>query len=85
MFLPVWYVSCIILSFPSQIFTSENTDLDCPQGILQTCDELDKYEKMWHTCIYQPSWSELKTEVREYNVCVPIFVPMFRNVAPPTV
>ena len=67
MFFPVWYVSCIIWSFPSQIFISENTDPGCLQGIFQTCDELDKYEKMWHTCIYQPSWSELKREVREYK------------------
>ena len=67
MFLLVWYVSCIILSFPPQIFMSENTDPDCPQGIFKTCYEVDKYEEMWHNCIYQPSWSELKTEVREYK------------------
>jgi len=55
----------IILSSLSQIFTSENAASDCPQGIFQTFSEVDKYERMWHDCIYQPSWSELKTEVRE--------------------
>ena len=59
------------LVLPSQMFMSGNTALDCPQGIFQTSHELDRYEKMWHNCIYQPSWNELKTEVRNYSACVP--------------
>ena len=33
------------------------------QGVFRTRQELDGYEQMWHTCIYQPSWCELKAKV----------------------
>ena len=32
-------------------------------GRLSTREQLDSYERLWHTQIYQPSWSELKKEV----------------------
>ena len=54
---------------PSQLFTPGVTTPECLQGIFQTPQELDSYEKMWHNCIYKPAWSELKTEVRECSVC----------------
>ena len=37
--------------------------VDCLQGIFRTRQELDSYEQMWHTCVYQPSWNELKEKV----------------------
>jgi len=36
---------------------------DTLRGVFRTRQELDGYEQMWHTCIYQPSWSELKAKV----------------------
>ena len=47
----------------SQVFQPGTTAQGCLQGVFKTSQELDSYEKMWHTHIYQPSWRELKTEV----------------------
>ena len=33
------------------------------RGLLKTREELDSYEKMWHCCVYQPTWNELKDKV----------------------
>ena len=32
-------------------------------GKLHTREELDQYESAWHSKIYLPAWSELKTKV----------------------
>lgn len=44
--------------------------MDYLQGTFSERQELDSYEQMWHTYIYQPSWSELKTEVSNTNMLV---------------
>ena len=62
---PVCEVHDSIPTSPSQLFTPGVTTPECLQGIFQTPQELDSYEKMWHTCIYKPAKSELMTEVRE--------------------
>ena len=66
---PSVWAAWLHLHTHSQVFNSRNTAPNCQQGIFKTCQELDNYERMWHTHIYQPSWSKLKTEVRECSVC----------------
>lgn len=44
--------------------------MDYLQGTFSERQELDSYEQMWHTYIYQPAWSELKTEVSNTNMLV---------------
>lgn len=49
--------------YPFQLLNTGIIDMDYLQGTFSERQELDSYEQMWHTYIYQPSWSELKTEV----------------------
>ena len=42
----------------------------CQRGTFRTPQELDNYEKLWHTCIYQPSWSELEEKVNIIDMLV---------------
>lgn len=48
---------------PFQLFNTKSVAQDSHQGIFKTHQELDTYESMWHTNIYQPSWRELQTNV----------------------
>ena len=34
------------------------------QGVFKTREELDSYEKLWHTQVYQPTWDEQATKVK---------------------
>ena len=47
----------------SLVHNTSNIIPGCLRGTFRTRQELDSYEKMWHTYIYQPSWSELKEKV----------------------
>ena len=33
------------------------------RGVFNTPEELDRYERIWHYDVYQPTWNELKDKV----------------------
>ena len=33
------------------------------EGVFKNQEELDEYERMWHTSVYQPTWNELPEKV----------------------
>ena len=49
--------------YDSQVLSTGTVIPGCLRGTFKTPQELDNYEKVWHTCIYQPSWSKLKEKV----------------------
>ena len=48
---------------PTKLLKTDVIVPDCLQSAFKTRKELDSYEQMWHTCIYQPSWTELRDKV----------------------
>ena len=48
---------------PPQLPKTGTIVKDSLRGVFKTREELDGYEKMWHCCVYQPTWNELKNKV----------------------
>ena len=48
---------------------------DVLKGVFRTRQELDAYEKFWHTSIYQPTWDEQAIKVRTLSP-LPSSLPM---------
>ncbi len=46
-----------------QLLNLESAVPDCLRGVFRSRQELDGYERMWHSCIYQPAWNELHPQV----------------------
>ena len=61
------YMSTLIdESFNYVLIQSVNTESAAPdskRGLFSSRQELDKYERMWHSMVYQPSWNELQPKV----------------------
>ena len=38
---------------------------DTLRGLFTTREQLDEYEKMWHMCVYQPTWDEQSRKVKD--------------------
>ncbi len=36
---------------------------DTIRGIFKTRPQLDAYERMWHMCVYQPTWDQQSEKV----------------------
>ncbi len=67
----VLYLLCQIINGPRehllspQLLGSGRLVKDTVRGILQTREELDEYERLWHCHIYQPTWDQLEDKVRQ--------------------
>ena len=70
LFLPAGVWAKWLCAYPFQLLNTGIIDMDYLQGTFSERQELDSYEQMWHTYIYQPAWSELKTEVSNTNMLV---------------
>ena len=56
------------------MLNSDATNPETHRGVFTSGEQLDCYEKLWHFCVYKPSWNEMAEKVYTYLVCVCVCV-----------
>ena len=46
-----------------QLLNSDSSHPESHRGVFTSQEQVDGYERMWHSCIYKPSYNELPTKV----------------------
>lgn len=54
----------MLTAFSIQVFSLDSVSHVTSKGIFKTLEELDTYEKLWHSNVYEPSCVDLNTKVQ---------------------
>ena len=73
----LWPVVALQCMFPCQLLNTDSVVPDSLRGVFRSRAELDGYETMWHSCVYQPSWNELRPKVLLSTSCAYLMLSYF--------